>query len=128
MKIEDVKVGDRIYSIRNKSVPFDSYIDPKWSAKEGYVYRVYTIKNITKKNILLDNGEKLIIDNGNLREPYSSFDGYFRYELENDQLNKKYEDQLTADKLRSRISWLTIVRCDNLSDLEQINQILSKYE
>lgn len=108
MKIEDFKVGDKIYEFRY-----------------GYVSRVIAVERMTKTMLICDNDRvRLRVDGDWIRSVGNS--GYgMSYQVETPELKAKYEQIALMKKVQSSFD-KHIDKLD-MADLKAIDQILEKY-
>lgn len=110
MKIEDIKVGDRIYQTRGLSV-----------------LSFYNVSKITKTQIVCDNTRFKINSFGGLSLIGAGTWSLYSYEIETPELKDIYERGKAASNLKNRINKLSLSKL-SMDDLNKINLILSKYE
>lgn len=110
MTIEEIKIGDKIYSLyRNR------------------VDRLYTVIRLTNTMIICENDMRFKIKNGRIDLMGTTSWNMCSYILETPELKEEYEKKklkLNIDSIVSEIDYKNM----SLSDLQEIKQILSKYE
>lgn len=110
MKIEDVKVGDRIYYIVYSTIE-----------------RIHVVERLTKTQIVCYGGCRLCIKGGAIRGRSETGVAIGSYKLETDALKEKLVIQNITQKTYHLMRTVNLSKL-SLSDLEQISKILSKYK
>lgn len=112
MEIKDFKNGDRIYSLYNG----------------GLVDNLLIVERVTPTQIVCDSGHKFRIKNNRLDLIGRHYSWpIYSYSIETPELKEVYKRKKLISKIKSSMNKLKYSKV-SLDDLNNINEILSKYE
>lgn len=109
MKIEDLKVGDKIYEFRY-----------------GYVSRVIAVERMTKTMLICDNDRVRLRVDGDWIRSVGNFGYGMSYQAETPELKEKYEQIALMKKVQA--SFDNHLKKLDMGDLKTIDRILEKYK
>lgn len=124
MKIEDIKVGDNIYCIEQTY----NYVSPKYN--NNFIESVRKVEKVEKNRIYTDGNSRNVYLIKNKEICLLGFPHQLRFKhlLETSELIEQYKYQKEYENKKTDIRYNIDTKCISISDLEQINEILSKYE